>query len=127
MNPKRDLVDRVFHASRGFGHNPGLGLTFPLLWGAQWKAYKYTPPHQLVEIELVHSKINWKTPISNLKPFGCWKIQNKLSGWLKILLKFGFGLMVLLCDADIQTCIFATTTTSVEEILIINQNVSYSR
>jgi hypothetical protein len=63
----------------------------------------------------------------DLKPFGCWKIQNKLSGWLKILLKFGFGLMVLLCDADIQTCIFATTTTSVEEILIINQNVSYSR
>jgi hypothetical protein len=56
MNPKRDLVDRVFHASRGFGHDPGLGLTFPLLWGAQWKAYKYTPPHQLVEIEIVAPK-----------------------------------------------------------------------
>ena len=32
-NRKCDIVDRVFHASRVFGHNPTLGFTFPPLWG----------------------------------------------------------------------------------------------
>ena len=31
-NPKRDIVDTLFHASRAFGHNPILGSAFPYTW-----------------------------------------------------------------------------------------------
>ena len=32
MDVKRDIVDTELHASCTFGHNPMLGLTFPILW-----------------------------------------------------------------------------------------------
>jgi len=32
MNPKRDIVDPLFHASCAFGHNPRLGLAFSYIW-----------------------------------------------------------------------------------------------
>ena len=38
MNWKRDIVDTVFHAYGAFGHNPILGLAFPLSWGVKWRA-----------------------------------------------------------------------------------------
>jgi hypothetical protein len=31
-NPKRDIVDTLFHASCAFGHNPILGLAFSYTW-----------------------------------------------------------------------------------------------
>jgi len=32
MNPKRDIVDPLFHASRMFGRDPTLGLAFSYIW-----------------------------------------------------------------------------------------------
>ena len=40
IRPKRDIVDTSFHASRGFGHDPTLGLGFSYSWekgSARWE------------------------------------------------------------------------------------------
>jgi hypothetical protein len=43
MNPKRDIVDTICHASRARGHNPTLGLPFPTMWGVVSTTLGFTP------------------------------------------------------------------------------------
>ena len=51
MDPKRDIVDTICHASRAIRHNPTLGFPFPTMWGVARTEKQFTQARQAVVVQ----------------------------------------------------------------------------
>jgi hypothetical protein len=59
MNPKRDIVDPLFHASRMFGRDPTLGLAFYYIWEMGVEGLVNETLNDLMDLNADHARACW--------------------------------------------------------------------